>query len=425
MTIATTTPGRFTDRAGDAVRAVLPASVDVRLVQDSRGGGLVVAGKRLRVVWAGEGSLGDARRALATAPLPDVVVARHLSSGARKELTEVGIGWVDETGAAEIATGSIIVSRSGRPPSKVEKPPRWTPAVLAVAEALLCGARATVADTQEVTGLSSGSCTNALRALTELGLLEASAERGRASARKVTDRRALLIAYAGAAESLRDPLSVQVGVTWRDPVAGLGQIGRRWSMAHTDWAVTGAVAASVIAPHLGTVTTADVYLDTNTIIGLKRPLRTLDSGPSKAAALPFGRSPRLLYVGSPRRLIAYGLRPGLGSMPTCSRRVYAVRTRASTSGGHRWSMTSPVAERHAGRPSAPWSGSSTTTEPDLSSSYSVVSSPNCSAPPVTISMPAPPTSTSRSISRSPSARSTPPGSSRRAHSVASRPGRHR
>ncbi len=221
--------------------------------------------------WCGRGrrEASGTQPALATAPLPDVVVARHLSSGARKELTEVGIGWVDETGAAEIATGSIIVSRSGRPPVEGRE----------AASVDACGARGSRGSVVRSPrhrrrhtrghGAIERKLHNALRALTELGLLEASTERGRASARKVTDRRALLIAYAAAAESLRDPLSVQVGVTWRDPVAGLGQIGRRWSMAHTDWAVTGAVAASVIAPHLGTVTTADVYLDTNTIIGLE------------------------------------------------------------------------------------------------------------------------------------------------------------
>jgi hypothetical protein len=257
------------ERAIDAFAAVLPSRSRVQLAgRASRD--VVVAGTRLAVAWAGEGGLGDVRRVLASDRPPDVVIARRLSSGARAELTKAGVGWADETGAAEIAIGSILVSRSGRPPERVERPPRWTRAVLAVAEALLCGSRATVAEIEAATELSTGSCTNALRALADLGLLDASAARGRDSARRVVDRRALLTAYANAAIALRPTISLQVGVTWRDQVAGLAEIGHRWDREHLAWAVTGAVAADVIAPYLGVVTTADVFVDASTVAGLER-----------------------------------------------------------------------------------------------------------------------------------------------------------
>lgn len=56
---------------------------------------------------------------------------------------------------------------------------------VAVAEALLCDTKATVAATQEATDLSAGSCTHALRVLTDLGFLISEARRGRGSARHI------------------------------------------------------------------------------------------------------------------------------------------------------------------------------------------------------------------------------------------------
>jgi hypothetical protein len=233
-------------------------------------GDLVISGHSIRIEWAGEGNLVDVVPALRSETAhPDVVVARRLSPGAREALSEAGVGWVDETGAAEIAIGTILVSRTGRPPKPPARSARWTPAVLAVAEALLCGTRATVSATEAATGLSTGSCTNALRTLTDLKLLEADAERGRASARRVADSDALLASYAAAAGSVAEPLSLQVGVTWRDPLSGLAEVGRVWDRADASWTATGAAAASVIAPYLTAVTATDVYVDADTIVGLE------------------------------------------------------------------------------------------------------------------------------------------------------------
>jgi hypothetical protein len=264
-------PNRSTGRrAVETVLDVLPRSVKVREAKRDSGTGLIVGNQPLEIKWVGEGNLGDVRPVLASRRgRPDVVVGRRLSPGAREALSAAGVGWVDETGAAEIAVGSIIVSRTGHPPKSTERPRRWTPAVIAVAEALLCGAKGTVAATEAATGLSTGSCTNALRTLTDLGLLEAKSGRGRESARQLVDPEGLLGAYALAVEASPDPISVQVGVTWRDPVAGLVTTGRKWDKAKVVWAATGVAAASVIAPYLTTVTSTEVYVDADTIVGLE------------------------------------------------------------------------------------------------------------------------------------------------------------
>ena len=217
-------------------------------------------------------------------------MARRLSPGAREALSEAGIGWVDETGAAEIAVGSIIVSRTGRAPEPAEKRKRWTAAVTAVAEALLCGTRPTVAATASATRLSAGSCTQALRFLTDLGLLEARARRGRFSARQVSDPDRLLEAYASAIERAPASIGLQVGVTWRDPVAGLEEAGRKWDKTKRRWAATGAAAASVMAPYLTAVTTTEVYVDADSIVDLEAAaaavkLRPIEGG--RLTLLPF------------------------------------------------------------------------------------------------------------------------------------------
>lgn len=254
-------------RARNALRAVLPRAADIH-DQPASDGVLIVNGTPLRVQWIGEGWLGDVRSMLAQAGgRPDVAVARRMSPGAREALAAAGIGWVDETGAAEIVTGPIVVSRTGL--QVKPRPSGWTPATLGIAEALLCGTKATVAATEGATGLSTGSCVKALRFLTDEGHLTADAVRGRGSGRRIVDHDELLNAYAAAATELADPLYLPIGVTWRDPLVGLAEIGERWDAAEIGWACTGAVASLVLAPYLTSVTSAEVYVDADHIAGLK------------------------------------------------------------------------------------------------------------------------------------------------------------
>ncbi len=261
-------------RAEEALRAVLPRAASVRKASKDVEADLIVGGVPLRLQWAGEGRLGAVRQLLARRGRPDVVVARVMSAGARDALAEAGVGWVDETGAAEIAVGSVIVSRTGHPPRPpVGKPPRWTPAVLAVAEALLCGTPGTVAATEDATGLSTGSCTNALRTLTDLGLLVAEASRGRGSARRIANFDELLDHYASAATAMRERTGLQIGVTWRDVVEGLAEIGKKWDRQGVAWAATGAVAATALAPYLTSLSTAEVYVDADSVLGLEAVAR--------------------------------------------------------------------------------------------------------------------------------------------------------
>jgi hypothetical protein len=252
-------------RIEQAVRAVLPAGTPVRA--DARSDDVArvdIAAGTLGMAWIGEGWPGDLRRILADRPARlDVVVARRMSPGARAAAAEAGLGWVDESGAAEIALPGLVVSRSGRTDQKAKGAPRWTPSVIGTAEALLLGTRPTVAEVERTTGLSTGAATKALSTLTALGLLRADVARGRGSAREVPDRNALLDAYATAATAAVRPLSLRVGVLG-DLLDELNRLGTGWDADGVGWAATGAAAASVLAPYLGEVGALDVFVDAPT-----------------------------------------------------------------------------------------------------------------------------------------------------------------
>lgn len=253
-----------TTRITQAVRAVLPTGAQVEAT--------AVAGDRVRLdvgtarfvaVWVGEGWLGDVREALETAPA-DVLVAKRMSPGARAYLAEAGLGYVDEAGAAEMAMGGLLVSRTATKAPSTDRRPRWTRSVIGVAEALLTGVEPTVSEAARATGLSTGSVTKALAGLTDFGLLEADASRGRYSARRVKNTRALLLAYADAATERAPSLSLRVGLGGRDLVDELARLGQRWDDGALAWAATGAAAASVLGPYLTEVNALEAYVDAPT-----------------------------------------------------------------------------------------------------------------------------------------------------------------
>lgn len=251
----------LTPRLVAAFRAVLPraATLTVSAV-DGPDATLVVGSRRLRVRWVGRGGLREVRDVLGLRDRPDVLVGSEISLAARALVTEAGLGWVDETGAAEIAVGNVLISRTGSRRSKSYQP-NWSPAVIGVAEALLCGVPATVAATAEATGHSTSSAAEALAALSKWGLLQASESRGPRSGRKVVDPDRLLDEYAQAVRGRQPKAELRCGVLWRDPLSTVKQLGKKWDQAGVQWAATGAVAAGVLAPYLTDISSGDIYVD--------------------------------------------------------------------------------------------------------------------------------------------------------------------
>jgi len=273
-------------RAEAAVIAVLPGSVEIEIPEDKYNVDMIVNGQPLNIKWAGKGYLGDVRRILGMGrPWPDIVVVQKISPGARKELSDAGVSWVDENGSAEIIIGLILVSRTGVPSKSRTEIKRWSPSVMAIAEAILCGIKPTVSNTESATGLSEGSCTNALKFLTNQGHLESEVKRGPKSARKVTDEQKLLDAYVSAIETKPLGLSLQVGLVGRDPVSELVEIGMRWKKLNVAWASTGLIAANVIAPFITAVNSVEVYVNAKTIVGLEAVAKRADLLPIEGGRL--------------------------------------------------------------------------------------------------------------------------------------------
>lgn len=246
-----------------ALAAVLPASVRVDAVASTdRSLDVQVEQRRLVLRWVGRAGVREVRDVLALRDRPDVIVGSELSLAARAAAGEARLGWVDETASAEIVAGSVVVSRLTRPDrASVVRSKAWTPAVIGVAEAILSGSKPTVSATAEATGHSPSSTAHALATLADMGLLEAEAQRGPRSGRKVVDDDRLLAEYARAAADSPRRASLRCGVPWRDPLNTLRRIGETWDRAERTWAITGALAGAVLAPYLSEIGSGEVYVD--------------------------------------------------------------------------------------------------------------------------------------------------------------------
>ncbi len=267
-------------------------------------------GVTLRAAWLDRGSAKTVEDRLARGQTPDVLMAPRMSAGAREAAARHGIGWLDESGAAEFAVGNIVVARTGQdvPP----RPPadRWTKSTIGTAEALLLGVPATVNALKDATGASPGTIGPALNQLTHAGLLAAPAARGRHSGRVVTDAAALLNAYADAVQERRPALEVHAGALWRNPLQGLTKAGQAWSSHGIYWAATGALSAAVLAPLQTQIAPLVVYIDATTPATLadaarRAELHTLDGGRLTMRPFPSTITQRLSHMIS----------PGLNSVP--------------------------------------------------------------------------------------------------------------
>lgn len=284
-------------RANAAFEAVLPFGADLQVATDS-GQDFWVNGIPVEVKWLGAGWRRDVLQLLSTGQRPHVVVAPEMSEGAKELLRSEGIGWIDETGGAEIVLGTLVVSRSGRSPAVRDKEASWIPSTLAVAEAILVGIRPTVDSVHAATGLSTGSVGAALRFLQDQGLLVSTASRGQHSARSLSDKEALLQSYAAAAAERPTPHPLSVGVIWRDVVEGLSRLAPALDESTAGWAATGAVASLLLAPVLTNTSTADIYVDVHSGLELEAiarrcELRPIVGGKLRMRPFPTATSRRL------------------------------------------------------------------------------------------------------------------------------------
>jgi len=252
------------DRVAKGVAAVLPPRVLVSYAITDQNGDLLVsvAKELLRIRWLERGSATALETRLNNRPRPDLFMAAHMSSAAQLAATDAGVGWLDETGAAQFAVGGVVVSRTSVPVKAAkERVEHWTGATLGITEALLTGVSGTVQALVTATGASPSTAGLALNSLTHTGLLTSQAVRGRNSGRTIADPSRLLEAYADAVARARQVPGVHVGVLWRDPLEGLSQVGRLWDQEQIAWAATGALSAAALAPLQTQVAPMVVYVE--------------------------------------------------------------------------------------------------------------------------------------------------------------------
>ena len=191
---------------------MLSPRVFVSYAKTDQNGDLLVrvAKELLRIRWLERGSAIVLQTRLHNGPRPDLLMAAHMSSAAQLAATEAGVGWLDETGAAQFAVGTVVVSRTSAPiPATNEQVERWTGAKLGITEALLTGVPGTVRALVTATGASPSTAGLALNSLTHTGLLTSQAVRGRNSGRTIADPSRLLEAYADAVTRARQAPGVQ------------------------------------------------------------------------------------------------------------------------------------------------------------------------------------------------------------------------
>ncbi len=268
------------ERIHDATVSVLRSDIKVLVKPDATGHQnafdvAVTVGKtthRFLAGWAGRGYLPNVEQLLKAVSRVEVVYARALSEEALDLIKHRRLGWVDETGHAE-----VVVPSTGLFVRVVPKPVSsgpssnggWTRSMLAIAEAALAGESPTVRSMEKATGLSRGAAANSLGRLEKLGLLGRSSDKpfGPESERRVVDREKLLDEYARWAGVFRAKQKVlHLHRLWRDPLSDLAHqvapalSGRRWG-------VTGAAASLLLAPYLTNVTTIELYVEHDLLIG--------------------------------------------------------------------------------------------------------------------------------------------------------------
>jgi hypothetical protein len=275
-----------------------------------------LAGRTVTVAWLPTGWPRQVRDVLARAAVPDLVAAPELSAGARRVASEAGMGWFDETGAAQILLGPIVVVRDGTPARRLDTNLGWRPGTLAVCEALLMGCEATVEALRNRTDLAASTVADALKFLQGQQLVTASASRGRNAGRAITDTSQLVEAYAAAAQRLRTPVSLRVGVLWRDPVADAAAAGQFWHEAGLAWSATSALSADVMAPFLTEVSPMEIYVGRRHLSGLRQA-----AAAANLAEMAGGRLVLRPFPTPAEAALSTELRPGFWSVPWP--RVYA------------------------------------------------------------------------------------------------------
>lgn len=296
------------------------------------------------VLWAGEGWPEDVSRVLtgpgATRRRQAFVVAAHrLSPGSLDRISRVGFGWVDEQGAARVVLPSGLAVHTHRKAQPAPPLPKfvWTPAAIAVGEAILTSADMNVRSLSGATGVSIGRISRILQAFDAEGFTRKLTVGDTVSAREIADREALLKAWVGPAgtephdrwmltSATGNPLDLFV--TKLVPLLGAAE----------RWALTGPAAANLEAPYLAEVPVVHAYVDADFPARLQTMLKT-------SGLLPVDRGGRFEFWSASSATLRLARRAPhhpnlmLADLPRVYADLLAMGARYEEAGGHLRELT--------------------------------------------------------------------------------------
>jgi hypothetical protein len=285
---------------GEKAARILTAVLDGAIVEyapGNRGADLLVRSRSgqpavpLEVKWVSQASPEQLRQVAegVSDPWPPelVIVADRFSSGAIEWLREREANWADSSGRARILgpQGLIVIRDSARWPGAPSSF-SWSPSALSIAETMLVWPDPSlrIADLAERSGWSPARVAKVLTYFDHKGWTEKrGGERGRGSGRAFVDPDGLLEEWAPAAagaprrERRAHRATHDVMALLHDdlaPALGLG----------TRWALTGWPALELVAPHMTSVPSLQVYVAENDFAGPlteaigKAGLREVDEG---------------------------------------------------------------------------------------------------------------------------------------------------
>jgi hypothetical protein len=191
--------------------------------------------------------------------VPLLLIAGETTAEARKIMAKHDVAVIDGLGNAHIELPGLLVHMEGRAPQRQARPARLAGKAGVIAQALLLhpGRDWQVQELAQQTGLSAGLTHRVLARLSGEGLVTAEGA-GPRRVRRVTDPAALLDLWA---EENADRLSrTRAYLLARSPRQLITGLGTSLGRSGTGYALTGAAAASLIAPFTTAVPVAEVWV---------------------------------------------------------------------------------------------------------------------------------------------------------------------
>jgi len=191
--------------------------------------------------------------------LPLLLIAGETTADARRILSENGIAFIDGLGNAQLELPGLLVRVTGTGrATRPTAPSRLSGKAGLVAQALLLNPERAwrINELAEQTAVSNGLVHRVLTRLEMEGIVGTTGS-GPRRARHVTDPAALLELWAE--ENTDKPVRTRGYLLGQTSEQIINELGARLNEARVDYALTGAAAASVIAPFVTAVTVAEVW----------------------------------------------------------------------------------------------------------------------------------------------------------------------